>query len=106
MKTSTTPEFPLRHISIRVPWHDAGWTGVVCQAPQLNGACVKLKGIASLKKDAQEQPIAGRSLEELPREQWPCCVHERATFMAPFEMEQEKRHALAAMNPKQYGHLR
>lgn len=79
---------------------------MVCKAPQLNGACAKLKGIANHKKDTEEQAIAGRSLDELPREQWPCCVHERATFMAPFEMEQEKRHALAAMNPKHYGHFK
>ena len=29
--------YPLRHISIRVPWHDTGWNGSVCAAPQLNG---------------------------------------------------------------------
>lgn len=100
------PEFPLRHLSIRVPWHDAGWTGVVCKAPQLNGACAKLKGIANQKKEASEQPIAGKSLHDLPREQWPCCVRERATFMAPFEMEQEIRHALATASPKHYGHFK
>lgn len=99
-------DFPLRHLSIRVPWHDAGWAGVVCRAPQLNSACAKLKGIAGRKKDEQEIPIAGRSLEKLSHEQWPCCVDERAMFMAPFEMEQEKRHALAAVNTKHYGHFK
>lgn len=99
-------DYPLRHISIRVPWHDAGWTGCVCQAPQLNGACAKLKRIAGGKKEAEELPLAGRSLEELPREQWPCCVDERAAFMAPFEMELTKTHALAGTNPKHYGHFR
>lgn len=105
MKTSAL-DVPFRHLSIRVPWHDRGWAGLVCQAPHLNGACAKLKGIASVKKDEQERLIAGRSLEELPREQWPCCVEERATFMAPFEMEQIKRHALAKKNPKHYGHFK
>ena len=97
--------FPLRHISVRVPWHDAGWAGVVCHAPQLNGACAKLKRIAGHKKEEQEKPLAGRPLEDLPREQWPCCVEERATFMAPFQMEQLKRHALAETNQKHYGHF-
>jgi ATP-dependent exoDNAse (exonuclease V) alpha subunit len=97
--------FPLRHLSVRVPWHDAGWAGVVCNAPQLNGACVKLKRIAGLKRDDIEQGIHGESLETLPAGQWPCCVEERATFMAPFEMEQTKRHALADKNPKHYGHF-
>lgn len=58
MKPSTS--FPLRHISIRVPWHDSGWNGTVCCAPHLNGACAKLKRIAGHKKDDQETPLAGR----------------------------------------------
>lgn len=98
-------DLPLRHLSIRVPWHDTGWTGVVCHSPQLNGACVKLKGIAAAEKD-KEQTVAGRSLDELPREQWPCCLDERSAFMAPFELELIKRHALASKNPEFYGHFR
>lgn len=99
------PSRPLRHLSIRVPWHDAGWAGVVCKAPQLNGACAKLKGIAGSKREVDEQAVAGQSLEVLPPEQWPCCVDERATFMAPFETEHVKRHKLAAVNPTHYGHF-
>ncbi|MFZ1701030.1 MAG: ATP-dependent RecD-like DNA helicase [Pyrinomonadaceae bacterium] len=98
--------FPLRHLSIRVPWHDAGWKGVVCTAPELNGACTKLTRIAERKKDDQEVSIATRSLDELPRDRWPCCVEERSTFMAPFEMEQIKRHALAEKSPNHYGHFK
>jgi hypothetical protein len=97
---------PLRHLSVRVPWHDAGWAGVVCNAPQLNGACAKLKRIAGSKNDASEIAVAGRRLDEIPISQWPCCVDERATFMAPFEMEQVKRHALAQNSPQHYGHFR
>jgi hypothetical protein len=99
-------DYPLRHLSIRVPWHDAGWTGVVCNAPQLNGACAKLKRIAGGKNEQAELLIAGKSFDAIPREQWPCCVDERVTFMAPFEMEQVKRHALADKNSKHYGHFR
>ncbi len=98
-------DYPLRHISIRVPWHDAGWAGVVCTHPQLNGACTKLKGIAGAKRDDLEAAVAGKRLSDLPREQWPCCIGERATFMAPFEMEQLRRHALAERNKKTYGHF-
>ena len=97
--------FPLRHLSIRVPWHDAGWSGVVCHAPHLNGACAQLARIAEKKNDEEEKLIAGRSLEELPRTQWPCCVEERGSFMAPFAMEQVKQHALAQSSPKIYGHF-
>jgi ATP-dependent exoDNAse (exonuclease V) alpha subunit len=101
----TASEVPLRHLSIRVPWHDSGWTGVVCKAPHLNGSCAKLKRIAGQKKDEEERRHAGVSLEQLPQEQWPCCIDERAAFMAPFEMTQTKTHALARTSPKHYGHF-
>jgi AAA domain/UvrD-like helicase C-terminal domain len=103
--TPMTLDVSLQHVSIRVPWHDRGWAGVVCQSPELNGACAKLKRIAVVKKAGDEKLIAGRSLDELPREQWPCCIDERATFMAPFEMAQLKTHALAKRNSKFYGHF-
>jgi hypothetical protein len=102
----TSPDFPLRHLSIRVPWHDAGWAGTVCNAPHLNGACAKLKRIAADKNETTELAIAGKSLEDLSPEQLPCCVHERATFMAPFQMLQTKKHALASKSPQHYGHFR
>jgi ATP-dependent exoDNAse (exonuclease V) alpha subunit len=99
-------DFPLRHVSVRVPWHDAGWAGTVCNAPQLNGACAKLKGIVGSKNDAQEIAVAGRKLDEIPVEQWPACVNERGMFMAPMELDIIKRHALASQNPKSYGYFR
>lgn len=98
-------KFPLRHLSVRVPWHDSGWTGVVCKAPNLNGACAKLKGIASAKNDERECIIAGQKLDDLPPEDWPPCVNERGTFMASMELEPIKTHALARMNPEHYGHF-
>lgn len=99
-------EYPFRHLSIRVPWHDAGWAGVVCKAPLLNGACAKLKRISEDKNEQEELPFSGKNLDEISREQWPCCVEERATFMAPLEMELLKRHALAEMSPSHYGHFK
>ncbi len=99
-------DYPLRHLSIRVPWHDASWCGVVCNKPLMNGACAKLKRIAGAKNDQLEMSIAGKSLEEIPLDQWPSCVDERATFMAPFAMDQVKRHALAVKSPKDYGHFK
>ncbi len=46
-----TLKAPLRHISIRVPWHDARWNGTVCCGPKLNTACLKLVNIAENKID-------------------------------------------------------
>lgn len=98
-------DYPLRHLSIRVPWHDARWAGTICTAPILNGACAKLKRISNLKKDEEEQDRAGATLKDLPNEQWPCCVDERAMFMAPFEIVQKKHHALAEIDAEHYGHF-
>lgn len=98
--------FPLRHLSIRVPWHDSGWKGAVCKAPNLNGACVKLSGIAGSKNDENELRFAGQSLDDLDAQNFPPCVNERGSFMAPFELEPIKRHALAQKNQTDYGHFK
>ena len=49
---------PLQHISIRVPWHDNGWNGTVCQHPKHNSACLKLKNIAESKDEEAEAQVA------------------------------------------------
>lgn len=84
--------YPLRHLSIRVPWHDTAWDGRVCAAPHLNGSCLKLKRIAEGRQDAAEKAVAGKSLNDIPQEAWPCCVDERMSFMAPFEFTKIKNH--------------
>ncbi len=40
-----------QHISIRVPWHDSGWNGCVCNEPGYNNACLRLKMILSILVD-------------------------------------------------------
>ena len=97
--------FPLRHVSARVPWHDSAWQGTVCAHPALNGACAKLKGIAGSKSEESERLLAGQRLTDLPNDKWPPCISERGTFMAPFEMDQIRRHALATPNSEHYGHF-
>ncbi len=85
MKTeSTAPNGKnFKHVSIRVPWHDLGWTGCVCEKPNLNTACLALDRIHKEKGD--EGASAKKLLPEMNREEWPPCVSERGTFMAPFE---------------------
>ena len=36
---------PHHHITIRVPWHDGGWTGSVCARPLDNSICLILPRI-------------------------------------------------------------
>ena len=43
----------IQHISIRVPWHDNGWNGNVCNCPQTNSSCLRLKNIYENKDDAR-----------------------------------------------------
>lgn len=85
-------KYPLRHISVRVPWHDTAWDGRVCAQPHLNDSCLRLKRIAQSRDDAAERAVAGQLIQELPVEKWPCCVDERVSFMAPFEFTKLKNH--------------
>ncbi len=98
--------YPLKHISIRVPWHDTGWDGRVCAAPRLNGACVKLKRIAKDRDDDKEEAVAGESIKDLPQEKWPVCVAERVGFMAPFEYVREAEHPYNRGPETKHGHFK
>lgn len=97
--------YPLRHVSIRVPWHDTGWDGRVCQNPCLNGACLKLKRIGQNRNDDAEGAIAGQLLKDLPENEWPCCVPERMAFMAPFEYTRTANHPYRQTSEETHGHF-
>lgn len=78
-------QLPAAHLSIRGPWHDDGWRGTVCQRPCQNSACLILPRIREIKKDRDEDGLAGRPWSELTEEQLPACKSERGAIMAPFE---------------------
>ena len=48
--------FLTRHISIRVPWHDDEWKGIICRHPRDNSACIRLK---NCKDGKAEERYAG-----------------------------------------------
>src|SRR5208283_2740658 len=98
--------YPIRHISIRVPWHDTSWDGRVCAAPRLNGSCLKLKRIAEERHDAAEEEIAGQSLKDLPQDKWPPCVPERMGFMAAFEYMRVANHPYNRGHETSHGHFK
>ena len=58
---------PTQHLSIRVPWHYAGWVGTVCIKPGGNVACRVLRRIAEAKDDDAEIPVAGKSFADINR---------------------------------------
>ena len=96
---------PIQHLSVRVPWHDAGWTGRVCNDPTKNTACRILKRIAGKKSDEQEEVIAGSSFADLKAHELPPCVAERVGFMMPFSLTEEKSHPYIDSNPDTHGHF-
>ena len=104
MSNHTLTDSPLKHVSIRVPWHDAAWNGTVCNAPNLNGSCTKLKRIATGKDEIFEMSVAGRKLTDPAIKQLPSCVAESAAFMSSAELTHMKSHPLA--NDEHYKHFR
>lgn len=100
------PGFPLRHVSIRVPWHDSGWNGTICGHPKHNTSCLKLINIAAGKQEAEEERIAGESLKEMSSAVFPPCVKERGTFMAPFALDRFHEHPYVKTSPDTHSHFK
>ncbi len=100
------PRYILRHLSVRVPWHDNAWNGSICNNPKANGACLVLRNCALNRNDEHEQELAGQSLSELEESQFPVCVGERATFMASFPFYKTLEHPYAESSPNSHGHLK
>jgi hypothetical protein len=96
---------PIRHLSIRVPWHDNSWNGTVCNAPALNSACLCLKNIGANKQEDAEEAVKGRTIETLAQDQYPPCVTERATFMSPFSFTRRHRHPYSLISSDTHSHF-
>ena len=97
--------YPLRHISLRVPWHDTSWDGRVCANPHLNSSCLKLRRIAEQRNDDAEDAVANKLLSELPPEKWPCCIGERVSFLAPYEITRKVNHPYNRGPDTSHGHF-
>ena len=57
--------YPIKHISIRVPWHDNKWNGTICKNPSENSYCLTLARIYEEKDADEEDKIAGKT-ENIP----------------------------------------
>lgn len=101
--------YPLQHVSIRVPWHDGGWNGSVCHNPSANTACLKLGKIASAKNDQAEDELQGKSFAELLAQGTPLppCMDEHASFMAGFSFVRNlpNRYRYSKFFQKTHGHF-
>src|SRR5262245_39147285 len=97
---------PLRHVSIRVPWHDNGWNGTVCRHATDNAACLVLQEVRENRDDQRETELAGQSIENLDQTtQWPACIGERGSFMAPFEHTRIVKHPYASFS-QEHAHMK
>ena len=93
-----------RHITIRVPWHDAGWGGTVCKSPSANTSCLVLARIASgVRPDRDE--FAGRAFDSLEITELPPCIEERGGFMSPHDITLKKTHPYKHSSPDTHGHF-
>jgi hypothetical protein len=84
-------KLPTRHVSIRVPWHDSGWSGRVCANPLRNTHCIALPRIGDTRDDAWESSVTGE-LFEVEGGRLPACAAERGAFMAEFSYERRFPH--------------
>ena len=57
----------MKHISIRVPWHDSNWNGHVCKNPACNTFCKVLPRI-SMSRDTADCLHASEDWSLLPRQ--------------------------------------
>ena len=78
--------FMAKHLSLRLPWHDRGWDGHVCDRPTANVYCtgeygLKAHSIRENKKDEGEEAIAGKACNSIQKGAYlPPCMRTIQTF--------------------------
>src|ERR1700737_3385090 len=90
---AVAPESPSVHLSVRVPWRDAGWDGTVCRAPRENASCLALNRIGATKNEAIEERYAGKRLSDVPDAEMPPCIAERVNFLSSRPQRRLAHHA-------------
>ena len=103
--TADVRRLPVHHVTIRVPWHDGGWTGTVCDRPLDNSSCLILSRKGKGRRDDVEASCASRRLDELDESDLPPCVGERGSFMAPFPLRRTLTHPYTEFYPGTHGHF-
>jgi hypothetical protein len=68
-----------QHLSIRVPWKDNGYRGLVCDKPCYNNSCLKLKNISTNRDDDLEETLKGKPIIGHEGE-IPCILHSRSSL--------------------------
>src|SRR5258708_1737860 len=97
-------KLPLRHISVRVPWHDRGWNGHICSDPKNNASCMFLPRIQTKDVDFEEASAKLAfteitAVDEKGKLNPPPCLGEKVTFMAGFDVIKKVNHPYAEFEP-------
>jgi len=90
------------HISIRVPWHDNGWNGSICNDPSTNVSCLRLANILDNRDENLECSNCGKCMKEF-EEDLPC-IPENGSFMSEVPLEKTQIHPYKGIN-KLYDHF-
>jgi len=91
------------HLSVRLPWHDNGWNGCICEHPKKNTYCgglysVNAETVRQNKDGDWEEANAGRPISELDRLP-PCAQHINTFGDQSFTFKHEPRDFLKADAP-------
>lgn len=81
----------MKHISIRVPWHDSNWNGHVCKNPTCNTFCKVLPRI-SISRSTTDCTHASEDWSILPQHERPVCAGENGGFMNQHSYQREFKH--------------
>lgn len=88
----------MKHISIRVPWHDRKWDGKVCDCPTNNPFCMMLKNICDSKDCKKEDELASKTWNELSEYELPACKGENGGFMTNESYQRTFTHVYKNIN--------
>lgn len=95
----------IKHLSIRVAWHDSKWNGSVCRYPAQNTYCIHLPRIYEEKDDAAEEQIQNTHWSKLSPKQMPPCKAEGGGFMSEKKFDRQFNHPYNQPNRKDMPHL-
>lgn len=98
--------YPLKHLSVRVPWHDNMWNGTICSNPKDNSACLILKNCALERDDEKEQSLCGQKITNLSQTDFPPCLRESGAIMANFDFNKSVNHPYVTKSPETHGHFK
>lgn len=92
----------IKHLSVRVAWHDNQWNGTNCCNPKSNGYCTQLPRIYEEKKDDEEP---NKPWWELKSTSLPPCKAEGGGFMNPKSYTRSFQHPYKNYEKANHSHL-